>query len=159
MIKIGQNTDKSLRDLSRLVVTQTPVNDHQLTLVWKTRKVYDYNYDKGTEERYRGKVPRKCTKERYRGMYRGKVPRKGTEERHQGNVPKKYTEESYQGTVHRKGPYRTDKTGHSKTTKKILPKSRRRMSEDIPKTGMRGKQRDFWAKYGNQEIIKKKPNG
>ena len=26
------------RDLRRLVVTQTPVKDHQLTLVWKTRK-------------------------------------------------------------------------------------------------------------------------
>ena len=33
--EIGQNTEKSPRDLSWLAVTQTPVKDHQLTLVWK----------------------------------------------------------------------------------------------------------------------------
>ena len=31
--KIGQNTKKSPGDLGRLVVAQTPVRDHQLTLV------------------------------------------------------------------------------------------------------------------------------
>ena len=36
--KIGQNTEKSPGDLKRLAVNQTPVKDHQLTLVWKTRK-------------------------------------------------------------------------------------------------------------------------
>ena len=38
VIKIGQNTEKSPGDLRRLAVTQTPVEDHQLTLVWKTLK-------------------------------------------------------------------------------------------------------------------------
>ena len=36
--KICQNTEKSLGDLRRLAVTQTPVENHQLTLVWKTLK-------------------------------------------------------------------------------------------------------------------------
>ena len=30
--EIGHNTEKNPEDLRRLVVTQTPVNDHQLTL-------------------------------------------------------------------------------------------------------------------------------
>ena len=38
IIKIGQNTEESPGDLKRLAVTQTPVRNHQLTLVWKTRK-------------------------------------------------------------------------------------------------------------------------
>ena len=33
IIKIGQNTKKNPGDLRRLAVTQTPVEDHQLTLV------------------------------------------------------------------------------------------------------------------------------
>ena len=33
IVKIGQNTEKSLRELRRLAVTKTPVKDHQLTLV------------------------------------------------------------------------------------------------------------------------------
>ena len=37
-IKIGQNTEKSSGDLRRLVIAQTPVKNHQLTLVGKTRK-------------------------------------------------------------------------------------------------------------------------
>ena len=42
VIEISQNTEKSPGDLRRLVFTQTPVKDPQLTLVWKTRKgVYD----------------------------------------------------------------------------------------------------------------------
>ena len=36
IIKISQNTEKSPLDLKRLAVTQTPVKDHQLALVWKT---------------------------------------------------------------------------------------------------------------------------
>ena len=38
IIENGQNTEKSLGDLRRLAVTQTPVKDHQLTLMWKTLK-------------------------------------------------------------------------------------------------------------------------
>ena len=37
-IEIGQNTEKSPRDLKRLAVTQTPVENHRLTLMWKTLK-------------------------------------------------------------------------------------------------------------------------
>ena len=33
IIKIGQNTEKVPEDLWRLVVTQTPVRNHQLTVV------------------------------------------------------------------------------------------------------------------------------
>ena len=36
--EIGQNTEKSPGDPRRLAVTQTPVKDHQQTLVWKTCK-------------------------------------------------------------------------------------------------------------------------
>ena len=36
IIEIGQNTEKNPGDLSRLAVTQIPVKDHQLTLMWKT---------------------------------------------------------------------------------------------------------------------------
>ena len=36
IINIGQNTEKNPGDLKRLAVTQTPVENHQLTLVWKT---------------------------------------------------------------------------------------------------------------------------
>ena len=32
---IGQNAEKSPEDLRRLAVTQTPMKDYQLTLVWK----------------------------------------------------------------------------------------------------------------------------
>ena len=38
IIENGQNTEKSPGDLRRLVVTQTPVKDHQLTLIRKTLK-------------------------------------------------------------------------------------------------------------------------
>ena len=38
IIEIGQNTEKSPGDLWRLVVTQTPVRNLQLTLVWKNLK-------------------------------------------------------------------------------------------------------------------------
>ena len=36
IIEIGQNTEKSPGDLRKLAVTQTPVRDHQLTLMWKS---------------------------------------------------------------------------------------------------------------------------
>ena len=36
IIENGQNTEKSPGDLKRLAVTQSPVKDHQLTLMWKT---------------------------------------------------------------------------------------------------------------------------
>ena len=36
IIENGQNTKKSPGDLRRLDITQTPVKDHQLTLMWKT---------------------------------------------------------------------------------------------------------------------------
>ena len=36
IIENGQNTEKSPGDLRRLAVTQSPVKDHQLTLMWKT---------------------------------------------------------------------------------------------------------------------------
>ena len=38
LIKIDQNTEKSPGDLRGLAITQTPVRNHQLTLVWKTLK-------------------------------------------------------------------------------------------------------------------------
>ena len=37
-IKIGQNPEKSPGDLKTLAVTQTPVRNHRLILVWKPRK-------------------------------------------------------------------------------------------------------------------------
>ena len=36
IVEVGQNIDASLGDLRRLVVIQTQMKDHQLTLVWKT---------------------------------------------------------------------------------------------------------------------------
>ena len=38
IVEIGQNTKKSPGDLRRLTVTQTPMSNDQLTLVWKTLK-------------------------------------------------------------------------------------------------------------------------
>ena len=38
LVEIGQNTEKSPEDFKRLAVTQTPVENHQLTQVWKTLK-------------------------------------------------------------------------------------------------------------------------
>ena len=39
----GQNIEKSPGDLRRLTVSQTPVKDHQLTLMWKTLMNNDDN--------------------------------------------------------------------------------------------------------------------
>ena len=36
LIEEGQNTEKSPGDLGRLDVTQNPVDNYQLTLIWKT---------------------------------------------------------------------------------------------------------------------------
>ena len=38
IIKINQNTEKNPGELRRLAVTQTPVENHQLMLLWKTLK-------------------------------------------------------------------------------------------------------------------------
>ena len=38
IVEDGQNTETSPGDLRRLAVTQTPVKNHQLTLMWKTLK-------------------------------------------------------------------------------------------------------------------------
>ena len=38
IVEINQNTEKSPKDLRRLVVTQTPVKGHQLMLMWNTLK-------------------------------------------------------------------------------------------------------------------------
>ena len=38
IIENGQNTEGGAGHLRRLAVTQTPVKDHQLTLMWKTLK-------------------------------------------------------------------------------------------------------------------------
>ena len=39
IIKISQNTEKSPGDLRRFTVVQIPVEDHLLTMVWKTLKI------------------------------------------------------------------------------------------------------------------------
>ena len=44
IIEIAQNT-KSPVDVGRLVVTQTPVKDYQQTLVWKTHKKENNDYN------------------------------------------------------------------------------------------------------------------
>ena len=36
IIENGQSTEKSPGDLGRLTVTQSPVKDHHLTLMWKS---------------------------------------------------------------------------------------------------------------------------
>ena len=38
LLKTGQNTEKSPGEFWRLAVTQTPVKNHQLMLMWKTLK-------------------------------------------------------------------------------------------------------------------------
>ena len=38
IIENGQNTEKGPEDLRRLAVTQTPVKNYQLKLMWKTLK-------------------------------------------------------------------------------------------------------------------------
>ena len=43
--EIGQNTEKNLGDLRRLVVTQTPVKDYQLTLMGKLSRSKNNSYN------------------------------------------------------------------------------------------------------------------
>ena len=43
IFEIGQNTEKSPRELKRLAVTQTPVKAHQLTLMRKTPRSNNNN--------------------------------------------------------------------------------------------------------------------
>ena len=43
IVEIGQNAEKSPGDLSRLAVSQTPVRNHRLMLVGKTRKRVNNN--------------------------------------------------------------------------------------------------------------------
>ena len=38
IVEIGQNTEKIPGELKRLAVTQIPVKNHQLKLIWKTLK-------------------------------------------------------------------------------------------------------------------------
>ena len=40
IVEIGQNTEKSSAGLVGLIVTQTQVKEHQLTLEWKTSNYY-----------------------------------------------------------------------------------------------------------------------
>ena len=35
IVEVGQNIEKSREDLRKLVITQTPVKYHKLSLVWK----------------------------------------------------------------------------------------------------------------------------
>ena len=43
IVKIGEHTEKSPGDLSRLTITQNSVQDNQLKLVLETRKNYNSN--------------------------------------------------------------------------------------------------------------------
>ena len=44
IMEIGQNTEKSPVDLTKLAVTPTPVKEHKLMLAWKPRKEYNNNF-------------------------------------------------------------------------------------------------------------------
>ena len=55
IVKIGQNTQKSPGDLRRFVVSQNPIKDHLLTLVWKIRKERERERER-EGERERGGV-------------------------------------------------------------------------------------------------------
>ena len=61
IIKINQNTENNPRDFRGLAVTQTPVKNHQLTLVWKAFKGVNNNNKAvlGTVPKRLGKKPRK----------------------------------------------------------------------------------------------------
>ena len=43
IVEIGQNTEKSPSDLRRLAITQSPVKNHQLMLMWKTLSLWELN--------------------------------------------------------------------------------------------------------------------
>ena len=46
IIESGQNIEKSPGDLRRVAVTQTPVKNHQVTMMWKTLKGNNNNNKK-----------------------------------------------------------------------------------------------------------------
>ena len=50
IIENDQNTEKNPGDLRRLAVTQTPVKDHQLTLIWKSLNKYNNNNNKPCQQ-------------------------------------------------------------------------------------------------------------
>ena len=50
IVEISQNTKKSPKDLRRLTVTQTPVKNHLLALVWKTLKRENNNHNNDTQK-------------------------------------------------------------------------------------------------------------
>ena len=52
IIEIAQNTEKSPGDSRRLAVSQTPMRNHRLTLVWKTGKGVNNN-NNDNNNRYR----------------------------------------------------------------------------------------------------------
>ena len=52
IVEISQNTEKSLGDLRRLAVIQTPVRNHWLTLVRKTRKGVNNNNNNNNNNNY-----------------------------------------------------------------------------------------------------------
>ena len=49
IIKVMQNTERSPGDLQRDAVTQTPVRNHQFTLLWKTLKGVNGNHNNSKE--------------------------------------------------------------------------------------------------------------
>ena len=64
IIMIGQNSEKSPEDISRLAVIQTSVEKHQLTLVWKaTSKNDDNNKRKWKDRQIFGPYPKIKTKQ------------------------------------------------------------------------------------------------
>ena len=50
IVNISQNTTRSPEDMRRLAVSQTPVKDHQLTQMWKTRKEQNNNNNNNNNE-------------------------------------------------------------------------------------------------------------
>ena len=56
---IGQNTEKSPGDLRRVAVTQTPVKDHQLKLMWKARKGVNNNNNNNNNKKKKKKKKKK----------------------------------------------------------------------------------------------------
>ena len=52
IIENGQNTEKSPGDWRRFAVTQTPVKDHQMSLMWKTQMSKNDNDNSADRPRY-----------------------------------------------------------------------------------------------------------
>ena len=53
IIKISQNTEKNPGDQRRLAVTQTPVENYQLMVVWKTHKGNRISPNSNTKQRHK----------------------------------------------------------------------------------------------------------